>query len=324
LAAQVETNHSIPKCLHRKKKPSVRFLMEIENEGKEKLWAYLIPIVVSLFKIGCHIESSLRLCWLKKIMTLCCLRELLFITAPTYATLLSAVEGILAIRFDSDSYPIGVGCHASHCMANTPHLFEDLKLNAVGEVKGIKQGLDIKGIGTFRFELEDDNSKMHKIKNPNSLFLPDLKKCLLSTQHWAQEAGDKYPLPRGTRMENNDENCILIWGQAKHRKSIPYNPSSNVPIMYTTSSLSAYPTVATSFEAHKAIFFCREKVLQFPGCRCAVDEPDLIPEEFVAEDNINYCKEVLASEGVNSDDKMVKTSNLPLPPQDEKPSKVIQ
>ncbi len=75
----------------------------------------------------------------------------------------------------SDSYPIGVDCHASHCMANAPHLFEDLKLKAVGEVEGIKQGLDIKGIGTFKFKMEDDNGKTHKIKIPNSLVVPDLK-----------------------------------------------------------------------------------------------------------------------------------------------------
>jgi hypothetical protein len=35
-------------------------------------------------------------------------------------------------------------------MASAPHLFEDLKLRDVGEVKGIKLGLDIKGTGTFK------------------------------------------------------------------------------------------------------------------------------------------------------------------------------
>ncbi len=95
-------------------------------------------------------------------------------------------------------------------MANTPNLFEDLKLEAVGEVEGIKQGLDIKGIGTFKFKLEDDNCKMHEIKILNSLFVPDLKRCLLSPQHWMQEAKDNYPMHKGTQMEQDDENNILI------------------------------------------------------------------------------------------------------------------
>ncbi len=48
------------------------------------------------------------------------------------------------VRFDSDSYPIGVDNHASKCMANAPHLFENLCLNNnKGQVDGINSGLDI-------------------------------------------------------------------------------------------------------------------------------------------------------------------------------------
>ena len=39
------------------------------------------------------------------------------------------------------------------------------------------------------------------------------------------------------------------------------------------------------------------------------DEPAFAPEEFVAEENLNFDKEVSVNEGVKSDDKMVKTSN---------------
>jgi len=73
----------------------------------------------------------------------------------------------------------------------TSSLFEDLHLiNNAGEVNGIGKGLAIKRKGTFMFSLEDDNGKNHTIKIPNSLYLPGLKQCLLSPQHWAQEAGD--------------------------------------------------------------------------------------------------------------------------------------
>jgi hypothetical protein len=50
---------------------------------------------------------------------------------------------------------------------------------------------------------------------------------------------------------------------------------------------------------------------------------DIVPEEFVAEENLNYHKEVSVDEGVSEDDKTIKTSNLPSPPVDESPSKVI-
>ena len=48
-----------------------------------------------------------------------------------------------------------------------------------------------------------------------------------------------------------------------------------------------------------------------------------MPEEFVAEENVNYWKDALASEGANADNRTMKTTNLPLPQQEE-PSKVTQ
>jgi hypothetical protein len=59
-------------------------------------------------------------------------------------------------------------------MVNAPHLFKDLKLGEVGEVEGIKSGLDIKGTGTFKFKIKDNNGMTHKIKIPNSLYIPEL------------------------------------------------------------------------------------------------------------------------------------------------------
>jgi hypothetical protein len=78
------------------------------------------------------------------------------------------------------------------------------------------------------------------------------------------------------------------------------------------------------FKAYEVPYFSRETVLQeFPGRRCTVNEPALVPEEFVTEENVNYCKDVSANEGVNADNETVKTSDLTLPPQDEDPSEVI-
>jgi hypothetical protein len=51
---------------------------------------------------------------------------------------------------------------------------------------------------------------------------------------------------------------------------------------------------------------------------------NIVPEEFVAEENLNHNKEVSVDQGASEDDKTVKTSNLPSPPVDESPSKVIR
>jgi hypothetical protein len=209
-------------------------------------------------------------------------------------------------------------------MVNAPHLFKDLQLGDVGEVEGIKLGLDIKGMGTFKIKIKDNNGMTHKVKIPNSLCISKLKRCLLSPQHWVQEAKDNYPRPKGTRMEQDDEYYFLNWGQAKYRKSVPYDPLSNILIMYTTALSHTYRAFATTFEALEAPFFQREEVLHFLRRERTIDEPNFVPKEFMAEENVNYGKDVLASEGANANKKMVKTSNLPSPPQEEEPSRVIQ
>ncbi len=65
--------------------------------------------------------------------------------------------GPYPIGFDSNSFPIGINIHASRCMANAPHLLEDLWLSNKGKVQGINDGLEIKDKGTFKFKIEDKN-----------------------------------------------------------------------------------------------------------------------------------------------------------------------
>jgi hypothetical protein len=90
-----------------------------------KLWVYLIPIAVILLKVGCYVEFCLR-CWqLRELFHFRCLRDLPNVAVSTYTALLGAINGISTIQFDSDSYPIGIDCHASRCMVNSPHLFKN-------------------------------------------------------------------------------------------------------------------------------------------------------------------------------------------------------
>jgi hypothetical protein len=51
---------------------------------------------------------------------------------------------------------------------------------------------------------------------------------------------------------------------------------------------------------------------------------NIVPEKFVAEENLNYNKEVSVDEGVSEDNKTITTSNLPPPPAYKNPSEVIR
>jgi hypothetical protein len=54
--------------------------------------------------------------------------------------------------------------------------------------------------------------------------------------------------------------------------------------------------------------------------RDLMDDIELVPDEFVTEENLNYYKEVSVDEGVSEDNKTIKTSNLPPLPVDKNPS----
>jgi hypothetical protein len=56
-------------------------------------------------------------------------------------------------------------------MANRTDQFDgDLKLvEGDHQVDGIGSGIAIKGVGTFKFRLEDDYGQVHTIRVPNSL-----------------------------------------------------------------------------------------------------------------------------------------------------------
>jgi hypothetical protein len=92
----------------------------------KKLPSYLGPAFFAAIKVGCCIEAYLR-----KFM--CPLQR-----APQFLALQSAFLNNPAVRFDSDSFSIGIDNHTSRCMANAPHLFEDLQLtdDAGGGGKG--------------------------------------------------------------------------------------------------------------------------------------------------------------------------------------------
>jgi hypothetical protein len=225
------------------------------------------------------------------------------------------------VRFDSDSFPIRVNNHASYCMANSPHLFENLVLSNVGKVDGINEWLEIVGKGTFKFKIADNNGRAHIICIPNLLYLPELKSCLLLPQHWAQEAEDGQ-----TWVVNLAHHCILQW--ADGRKTVPFNKSSNTPIFYTVSSFHAYQAFAGMFEALEAPFFQKETVIQIPSCHLLREDAEITPEEFISKEDL-HCgatkKKSLEVDEVDEDNDTVCTSNLPPPPEDpEEPDAFIQ
>jgi hypothetical protein len=104
---------------------------------------YLLPAAIASYRVGCRVESFLRAFRCPKASS----------SYVQWATALAATgnQGPQQIRFNSDSFPVSVDCHASYCMVNSEHLLEDLKITPHNKrwVIGINEGLTIAGEGTF-------------------------------------------------------------------------------------------------------------------------------------------------------------------------------
>jgi hypothetical protein len=258
----------------------------------KKLRAHLFALTIASLKAGCHVELSLQ--------NLC---------HPQH-TRFTALQGTHGnpwsnqVRFNSDSFPIGVDNHALYCYVNSPHLLDDLVLSNKGSVDGITDGIPIKGKGTFKFTIGDNNGRQHNIRILESLYIPVMKKCILSPQHWAQTVADKK-----TWMGNFDDCCILLWNGGQ--KTVPFSTTTNVPIFFTAPSLRTYQTFAATFEACKAPFFQRETVLH-PGCMLLRENAKITPEEFVAEEDFHCGNKIqLVDDKVIKDKKTICKSNVP-------------
>ncbi len=101
------------------------------------------------FKVGCRVENSVRR--LKAALTIERLPKLVAFAAATQSP-----YQVPRMRFDTNSFVIGINTFASIMLGNHPDQFEDLKMHNNTEVEGIKGDLDIKGLDTFKFHIEDD------------------------------------------------------------------------------------------------------------------------------------------------------------------------
>jgi hypothetical protein len=180
---------------------------------RDRLRAHLFALTIASLKAGCCVELSLG-----------------NLHHPHHAwfTALQGTHGnpwSNQVRFDSDSFLIKVDNHASYCYVNSPHLLDNCVLSNKGSVDGMTDGQPIKGKGTFKFTIRDDNGRWHNNHMSESLCLPEMKKCLLSPQHWTQTAANKK-----TWMINFDDCCILFWPEARTLfPSVPqqtFQPSS--------------------------------------------------------------------------------------------------
>ena len=151
--------------------------------------------------------------------------------------------------FDSDSQIIWVDNHASRCISDKISDFiTELKPSKNNKFRGAGGNIQIKGIGTLRWRIQDDEGKHHGIYIKNALYIPDLPISLLSPQHWSQQANDNAPQKNGTWCATYDTHCVLHWDQQRYTKTVQHDKQTNTPRMYTLPRSTRYRKQVTALE----------------------------------------------------------------------------
>jgi hypothetical protein len=202
-------------------------------------------------------------------------------------------------RFDTNSFQIGIDTLCRRKLFGNPKHFEAINLNEGFEIQGISGGLKIAGEGTFVFRIQADHGIVNTIKIPRSFYVPGLKMPLLSPQHWAKTANDNFPINYGTKIENDEDRCTLLWKQQTRRKRVHHDELTGTPIFRTAPGTTRYHAFEAIFMAasassvHEHIKFDANKL-------CGPVPQD--PAEFVAEENLLRA-EIKTNEGVVEQNK---------------------
>ena len=103
------------------------------------------------------------------------------------------------------------------------------------------------GYGAIMWNIEDDMGGSHTIRLPNFLYIPEGGVRLLSPQHWAPNARDNNPNPRGTRCVTYADCIELEWNQRKFKRTVPL--SINGSNVATIQSITGY----SKFDAYESL-----------------------------------------------------------------------
>jgi hypothetical protein len=163
----------------------------------------------------------------------------------TYDQCTSGTEGEKPkkVRFDTDSFEIKVDNCCTRSI--TPYVgdFVGTVTPVHGHsVRGFNgQSTKITNMGTVRWTINDDDGVARDLVITNTYYVPGAPARLLSPQHWAQQAKDCAPLPKGTWCATYDTEIVLQWSQRKYTKTISLDPTAqNVGTMWSTPGYNRY------------------------------------------------------------------------------------
>jgi hypothetical protein len=154
---------------------------------------------------------------------------------------------------DTDYFLIGLDNHVSCCMENDVHNFvtklaptPNIRVRGVGN-----QLMTTKGRGTVLCKIEDDNGVVHEKLFTRTLYIPDLKLCLMSPQSWCQSADDDFPRRDGTWQYQTADNFVMEWDQCKFHHTVPWDHRTSTGRMRSAPGIKHYRAFAATHDQHQ-------------------------------------------------------------------------
>jgi len=187
------------------------------------------------------------------------------------------------LLFDTDSFVIGIDNHASRCISNDIRHF----VTPITPTRGVKHRvkalgkhmLNVKGEGTVLWKWEDDDGRVHSHYIDGALYVPDADLCLLSPQHWAQQAKDNHPKPYGTWCATLEDKDILYWKQNQYKRTVPMNPSTNTGRFRSAGGSLKYQLYAAVQDAYNGVEEQEHVVYQADVHIIPPDDEDAPPDD---------------------------------------------
>ena len=192
-------------------------------------------------------------------------------------------------QFDSDSFMISVDNCASYVISNNKKHFvgpiRPIPRKSKESVIGIGDSrVPVIGKGTVLWRWDDDEGVSHKHYIRNSLYVPGSDHCLLSPQHWSQQAKDGH----GTWCATYDDTCVLFWKQQRFKRTLKWDRATNTARFWSSEGALRYRVFAAlhdasvDVESHEHVAFQAAHVIP-PDDDSSVftvpREPDEVREE---------------------------------------------
>jgi hypothetical protein len=157
------------------------------------------------------------------------------------------------MRFDTDSFMIGINNCASKCLTDNRRNFVGPLQQQTTQVKGIGGNQKSQWVGTVQWPIVNDEQRKHILRIPNTVLVPkgSLPFRLLSPQHFAQEnyAQGVDKTPRGTLSLTSGLDHILSWADKQFMITAPLTTGSNIALINSNAGYNKFTSFVNLVDA---------------------------------------------------------------------------